>query len=111
VHLPEPLDPYGMLARSLADRTTLVQLCLYALDRARSDGVAERIERGLAEVGVTAWRPTGDLFDPSRHEAAGTVPTEDVTLAGRIAATEVPGFVDQGRVLRVPVVTVYQVRA
>jgi molecular chaperone GrpE len=110
VHLPEPLDPYGMLAQTLADRRTLVQLCLYALDRARSEGVAERIERGLAGVGVLAVRPDGDRFDPALHEAGGIVPTDDATLAGSIAQTEVAGFADQGRLLRVPVVTVYQLR-
>jgi hypothetical protein len=106
-HLP---DPYGLLAQSLADRRALVQLCLYALDRARSDGVAERIERGLAGVGVLPVRPDGEPFNPALHEAAGAVPTDDDALAGLIAETEVPGFTDQGRVLRVPVVMVYQRR-
>lgn len=108
--VPEPPDPYGMLAQSLADRRTLVQLCLYALDRARSDGVAERIERGLAGVGVTPVRPDGRPFDPALHEASGTVPTADPALDGVIAETEVAGFLDNGRLLRVPVVLVYQVR-
>lgn len=103
-------DPYGLLAQTVADRTTLVQLCLYALDRARSDGVAERIERGLAGVGVTPVRPDGQPFDPALHEAAGTVDTDDATLAGTIAETEVVGFSDNGRVLRAPVVTVYRLR-
>jgi hypothetical protein len=106
-HLP---DPYGLLAQTLADRRALVQLCLYALDRARSDGVAERIERGLAGVGVLPLRPDGQQFDPALHEAAGAVPTDDAALVGLIAETEVPGFTDHGRALRVPVVTVYQRR-
>jgi hypothetical protein len=106
----DPPDPYVLLAQTLADRTTLLQLCLYALDRARSDGVAERIERGLAGVGVFPVRPDGEPFDPARHEAGGAVPTDDAGLAGLIAETEVVGFTDHGRVLRVPVVTVYQKR-
>lgn len=109
--LPVPPDPYGLLAQTLSDRATLVQLCLYALDRARSDGVAERIERGLAEIGITPLRPDGQPFDPSHHEAAGTVVTDDPALAGLIAETEVVGFVDHGRVLRAPVVIVYQAGA
>jgi molecular chaperone GrpE len=104
----QPLDPYGILAQAVADRGALLQLCLYALDRARSDAVAERIEQGLAAIGVTAVRPDGEPFDPTRHEAAGTVPTDDPALAGLIAETEVAGFDDHGSVLRVPVVTVYQ---
>lgn len=90
-----------------ADRQALIQLCLYALDRARSSGVAERIEQGLAEVGVHALRPDGERFDPSRHEAGGAVPTDDAALEGSIAETEVVGFSDHDGLLRVPVVTVY----
>jgi molecular chaperone GrpE (heat shock protein) len=99
-----------MLAQTLADRRTLVQLCLYALDRARSDGVAERIERGLAGVGVASVRPDGQSFNPALHEASGTVPTDDPALDGVIAETEMTGFTDNGRLLRAPVVLVYQLR-
>jgi len=106
----DPLDPYVLLAQTLADRSALVQLCLYALDRARSDGVAERIERGPAGGGVLPARPDGAAFDPARPEAAGAVPTDDTRLVGLIAETETAGFTDHGRVLRVPVVTVYQKR-
>ncbi len=112
-HIPQQsgsADPYEPLAQTLADRTTLVQLCLYALDRARSDGIAERIERGLADVGVTAVRPDGRPFDPALHEAAGTTETDDAALAGLIAETEVVGFSDNGRALRPPVVIVYRLR-
>lgn len=104
----DQLDPYEMLAQTLAERTTLVQLCLYALDRARSAGVAERIEHGLASIGVAAVRPEGQPFDPALHEAGGIVPTGDPGLDGVVAETEVVGFTDHGRVLRAPVVTVFQ---
>ncbi|WP_024877074.1 nucleotide exchange factor GrpE [Saccharomonospora piscinae] len=107
------VEPVGVAAapidheRALADRHTLVQLCLYAMDRARSGGVAERIEQGLAGIGVHALRPDGQRFDPSLHEAGGAVPTEDGTLEGTVAETEVVGFVDHERLLRAPIVTVY----
>ncbi|WP_007025899.1 nucleotide exchange factor GrpE [Saccharomonospora iraqiensis] len=93
--------------QALTDRHTLIQLCLYALDRARSAGVVERLEQGLAGIGVHAVRPDGQRFDPAVHEAGGAVPTDDTALAGTVAETEVVGFVDQGRLLRAPVVTVY----
>jgi hypothetical protein len=93
--------------RAVEERGALVQLCVYAWDRARSSGVAERIEQGLASVGVSALRPDGDRFDPAQHEAGGTVRTEDPTLDGVVAETEVVGFSDRGTLLRVPVVTVY----
>jgi molecular chaperone GrpE len=99
-----------LLDQALAERRALVQLCLYALDRARSSGVVERIEEGLAGIGVLAVRPDGQRFDPSQHEAGGTVRTEDPTLEGLVAETEVVGFSDRGRTLRAPIVTVYTAR-
>jgi hypothetical protein len=108
----EPADPsFGLLDQALVERRSLVALCLYALDRARSSGVAQRIEHGLAEAGVLAVRPDGQRFDPSVHEAGGTLPTQDAGLDGVVAETEVVGFTDRGRVLRAPVVIVYQLRA
>jgi molecular chaperone GrpE len=98
------------LERALADRQALIQLCLYALDRARSGGVVERIEQGLAGIGVTAVRPDGQRFDPSRHEAGGAVLTDDPALDGVVAETEVAGFADRDHLLRAPVVTVYTKR-
>ena len=95
------------LDQALAERRSLVQLCLYALDRAKSAGVVERLEEGLAGVGVDAIRPDGVRFDPAYHEAGGTVATTDEALDGVVAETEVVGFSDRGEVLRVPIVTVY----
>lgn len=99
--------PANTLEAALAERRSLVQLCLYALDRARSAGVAERIEEGLAGVGVSAVRPDGVRFDPAHHEAGGTVATADESLDGLVAETEVVGFSDRGELLRAPIVTVY----
>lgn len=93
--------------QALADRETLIYLCLYAMDRARSGGVAERIEQGLARIGVSALRPDGERFDPSLHEAGGAVPAENPELEGTVAETEMVGFLDRDRLLRAPVVTVY----
>jgi hypothetical protein len=98
---PAPADP-------VAERAALIELCLYALDRARSPGVTARLESGLAEIGVATVRPDGDRFDPASHEAGGVVVTEDAELVGLVAETELAGFVDRGAVLRVPVVTVYR---
>lgn len=93
-----------------AERRALIQLCMYAMDRARSGGVAERLEQGLAEIGVRALRPDGDRFDPGVHEAGGAVPTEDGALVGTVAETEAVGFADRDQLLRAPVVTVYTER-
>lgn len=88
-------------------RQALIELCLYALDRAHSGGVVARLEEGLSGVGVIALRPDGERFDPALHEAGGTVATADDALDGVIAETEVVGFADGRTVLRAPVVTVY----
>src|SRR3954471_684687 len=95
------------LERALADRQALIQMCLYALDRARSGGVVERLEEGLAAIGVEALRPDGQRFDPPRPGAGGASPTEDPALEGIVAETEVTGFADHDRLLRAPIVTVY----
>nr|WP_235874912.1 nucleotide exchange factor GrpE [Saccharopolyspora aridisoli] len=98
------------LEQALTDRAALIQLCVYAVDRARSAGVAERLTDGLTSIGVAPLRPDGQRFDPASHEAGGTVPTDDPALDGVIAETELLGFADHDRVLRAPVVTVYQLR-
>ncbi|TDV50760.1 nucleotide exchange factor GrpE [Actinophytocola oryzae] len=104
---PQPTAAAVAFDQALAERKSLVQLCLYALDRAKSPGVVERLEEGLAGVGVAAIRPDGARFDPAHHEAGGTVATTDESLDGVVAETEVVGFSDRGEVLRAPIVTVY----
>ncbi|MBA8827675.1 hypothetical protein FHX42_005080 [Saccharopolyspora lacisalsi] len=96
------------LNRALAERAKLIELCMYALDRARSIGVAERLSEGMDGIGVKVLRPDGERFDPCHHEAAGTVDTDDPDRDGLIAETEVVGFADRDRLVRPPVVTVYQ---
>lgn len=103
-------QPDPGIERLRDERATLIQLCLYALDRARSGGVVERLEAGLAGVGVSAMRPDGEPFDPAVHEAGGTVSTADSSLDGVVAETEVVGFSDGGTLLRAPIVTVYTLR-
>ena len=99
-----------LLDQALTERKQLVQMCLYALDRARSPGVVERLEQGLAGIGVAALRPDGEKFDPAHHEAGGTIPTDNATQDGLVAETEVVGFADRGRLLRAPIVIVFKAR-
>ena len=93
-----------------ADRTTLVQICIYLRDRVTSTALASRLDQALRQVGVSTVEPTGERFDPSHHEAGGTLPTTDKALVGTIATVEAPGYADRGVLLRPPVVTVYQRR-
>ncbi|MET7424933.1 nucleotide exchange factor GrpE [Dactylosporangium sp. NPDC005555] len=91
------------------DRRALVQACIYVRDRVTSKALGDRLGAALAEAGVTTLEPTGARFDPAHHEAGGAAPSADPALIGSIAAVEVPGYLDRdGRVLRAPIVTVYQ---
>ncbi|MFB9179613.1 nucleotide exchange factor GrpE [Dactylosporangium sucinum] len=92
-----------------ADRRALVQACIYVRDRVTSKALGDRLGAALAEAGVTVLEPVGVRFDPAHHEAGGTTPASDPSQVGQISAVEVPGYVDRdGRVLRAPIVTVYQ---
>jgi hypothetical protein len=101
--------PPGTDPRLDADRAALVRACIYVRDRVTSRALADRLAAALRDAGVTVVEPVGDRFDPARHEAGGATPVSDPSLTGTIAAVEVPGYIDRsGRVLRAPVVTVYQ---
>jgi hypothetical protein len=97
--------------RAEADRDALVRACIYVRDRLTSRALADRLGAALQEVGVSVVEPTGERFDPARHEAGGAAASDEPGRAGTIAAVEVPGYTDRGRVLRAPVVTVYQAAA
>lgn len=104
---PHPADaPAG--DRAERDRRQLIELLIYAWDRARSPGVWERLTEGLASVGVSVERPDGQRFDPTRHEVGGVEITDDDGKIDLIAETELAGFTDRGVVLRDPVVVVYR---
>ncbi len=90
------------------DRRALLDLLIYAWDRAKSPGVWERLAAGLEPLGITVLRPDGEKFDPTVHEAGGVEPTDDDALVGTIAETELVGFADRGRLVREPVVVVYR---
>jgi hypothetical protein len=96
-------------AAALADRAALVRVCIYVRDRVTSRALADRLANALNDAGVRTVEPVGERFDPARHEAGGATHTPDPKLVGTIAAVEVAGYIDRGgRVLRPPIVTVYQ---
>ncbi len=96
------------LALLVAERARLIEICLYARDRVNSPAAAERIDTGLADLGVTPVRADGEPFDPGLHEASASVPTSDPALHGLVAETELLGYADRGVLVRPPVVTVYR---
>jgi hypothetical protein len=96
-------------AQAEADRSALIQACIYVRDRTTSPALAQRLAGALRDVGVHALEPAGARFDPAHHEAGGAAPSADPAKVGTIADVEVPGYADRdGRLLRVPVVTVYR---
>lgn len=101
---PLPADPLG-------DRRLLIDLVIYAFDRARTPAVRDRLAAGLAQIGVQVLRPDGGPFDPGSQEAGGVLPTADPALHNVIAETESAGFRDGERIVREPVVVVYRLSA
>jgi hypothetical protein len=102
-------EPSRAEERAVADRGTLVQAAIYVRDRVTSKALADRLGTALRDAGVETLEPTGARFDPAHHEAGGAAPSDDPSKIGSIAAVEVPGYADRGgRILRAPVVTVYQ---
>jgi len=104
----EPVTQPETGENAAAERRILIDLLIYAWDRARSAGVCERLSSGLAQVGVEVIRPDGELFNPEEHEVGGVQATSDALLHNTIAETESAGFRDRDRLIREPVVVVYR---
>jgi molecular chaperone GrpE len=63
----------------------------------------------LAGLGFQRIDPTGERFDPARHEAARVVPAADRVAPGTVVEVHRAGYVDAaGRLVRPAVVTVAQ---
>jgi molecular chaperone GrpE len=105
---PHPAQPPPDLVR---DRRALIGSYLYLYDVVHDEVLRNRLRDALAEAGVSELDSVGVRFDPSRHRATGSVPTDDPSLDGRIAEVERCGFSDRGEVLRLPEVLVYSASA
>ncbi|SDD02554.1 nucleotide exchange factor GrpE [Glycomyces harbinensis] len=111
--------PVGQLAdgarsaQNSADRTVLVEACIWMRDRATSPALAQHLDGAFTKVGVAQVDATGQRFDPAVHEAGSVIAASTPAEDGIIARTETPGYIDRGRLLRHPIVTVFrgQVRA
>jgi hypothetical protein len=88
-------------------RTRLIDTLVELLPEL-SEGLALRDVAALEAVGAVRVSPVpGEVFDPRLHAAAGVEPTDRADLAGRVARTLRPGFVDAGRVVGFAHVTVF----
>jgi molecular chaperone GrpE len=66
-----------------------------------------KFDKVLADVQVEKIDPTGEPFDPTKHEAIGLEQTEDVP-SGHVSTTLQKGYISGGRVLRPALVRVAQ---
>ena len=73
-------------------------------------GLQEDVEQVLGENGVTAYRAeASEPFDPVRQTVVGkTLPTDDKTRSGTVAACLGPGFERDGRILHKARVSAYR---
>jgi molecular chaperone GrpE len=82
-----------------------------AIGAARERGEAEALVTGVEHVrsgfldrlrgfGVERFDPTGEQFDPSRHEAVYTVEASGLHRSGLIVKTVRPGYATDGETIR-----------
>lgn len=66
-----------------------------------------KIDKVLADLQIEKIDPTGELFDPTRHEAIGLEETSEVP-SGHVSSTLLTGYMSGDRVLRTALVRVAQ---
>ena len=107
VAVAEQID--RLLGRPDVSRDELVAACIRHRDQVRDEPLRAVLQRALAGVGVREVRADGERFDPHRHETVDRAPAADPALHDTVASTERCGYVDNGRVLRVPRVVLHWV--
>ncbi len=108
-------DARREIERSRRDLIVALLPVLDDLDRAiaaaRERGEAPSLVTGVEHVrsgfldrlrgfGVERFDPTGQPFDPARHEAVYTVPPSELHRSGLIVKTLLPGYVTDGETIR-----------
>ncbi len=63
-------------------------------------GVAKQLEAGFAALGIASIGTLGEAFDPMRHEALGTDPTDDQSKDDTVTAVLEKGYAVGESVLR-----------
>ncbi|HEX4428009.1 MAG TPA: nucleotide exchange factor GrpE [Frankiaceae bacterium] len=93
-----------------AERAALVLACIRIRGLSSDPAIREIADDGLAKGGVVPIIPTGQRFDPHRHQSVGELPTADPAQDCIIARTDRPGYDDHGRRIRPPEVLVLRFR-
>jgi hypothetical protein len=99
-----------LLNGSRVRREDLVDSCVRYRDQLaeRDPALAAHLLGALAQAGVTEMVADGEAFDPHRHQSMDVQDTPYAYLRDVVAATTRPGYLDNGRVLRLPEVIVYR---
>ena len=92
------------LAKELLPALDHLELSLKAAaehgDVARGFGlVRDEFVAALAKVGIQAFSPAGEAFDPNEHEAMASVPSEDAE-SGTVVEVYQQGYRVDGEILR-----------
>lgn len=74
-------------------------------------GVAKQLESAFASLGIKAIGELGEAFDPMRHEALGTDPTEDAKKDDTVSNVLEKGYAVGESVLRPARVRVFQLES
>lgn len=93
-----------------AERAALIQACIRIRILTTDPAIGEIADDGLAKGGVVAVVPTGQRFDPRRHQSVGELPTADPAQDCIIARTDRPGYDDHGQRIRPAEVLVLRLR-
>jgi hypothetical protein len=103
---PPPADSGA--SQALADRAALVSLLIRLDSRLDNPAIQQQVSAGLAKAGVEVIDVAeGTRFDALKHQAGGAAYTDDETKHMTISATEQRGYTDRGKVLSLPIVTIY----
>jgi hypothetical protein len=93
-----------------AERAALVLACIRIRSLTSDPSIREIADDGLAKGGIVTIIPTGQRFDPHRHQSVGELPTADPAQDCIIARTDRPGYEDHGQRIRPPEVLVLRFR-
>jgi hypothetical protein len=89
-------------------RAAIIKGCLKVRALLDDPLLADMLDESLRDGGVSLFDPTGQPADPARHRIDHTVPAPEPGRHGLIAHTLIPGYSDDGRVLRPADVVVYK---
>jgi len=71
-------------------------------------GIAKQLEGAFTGLGLTSFGSVGEPFDPAKHEALGTDPTDDAKKDDAVSAVLEQGYEIHGAVIRPARVRVFQ---